>query len=603
MELIYLRIQKSKIGINEEEIKFSNKFDVKVKYDKIIIEEKESDIYKIFGDKISNLSLIVGKNGTGKTTILESIFTNGQYKKSYLSSFHTLLIYYVDKIMVSGEKCNLFWIEFDSYISRKFKNLIKSGLYYQQGGELCKADLRKKEISGVEFKENASLVCYLGLQPNIKWFSMKDYSNSRLESVSLTKKVVKNGKISDLLYFINNTDHVVIKPELQFRISSPLPSRASAQLFYIYHAFEDEFDNFNSYMKLYNAKKIKAYNVQNRMYFPFYNKIHFIINYLERKLLNIIEELIISTNEELIQILNRIVRVRYKYYYYGLSVHDLNENRQYSEEDFFHDLDASYLEDRIDNVYKFLVTRERFLYDSIRTLLYREDELVKFENTINNLMNILNYGHINSSDKLKMKMNIDQIDSEKDYRSIQVIADSASDIEIKLSKLSDGQGVYCNNFATIFSILNNKNFTDKIIILDEPDSNSHPEWSRNFINDLKSLIDKYLLKGKVQIIITTHSPYIVSDVFKNSVFNLIDQADLNKDNKEQRNGKRVLIKNAKVSFGANIFDLMGDSFFMKATIGEFAKNTILEISNQQLFDSQIIDYIDDGVIKRMLKKR
>ena len=183
MELIYLRIQKSKIGINEEEINFSNKFDVKVNKAKIIIEEKESDIYNIFGDKISNLSLIVGKNGTGKTTILESIFTNGQYKKSHLSSFHTLLIYYVDEIMVSGEKCNLFWIEFDSYISKRFEGLTKSGLYYQLRGKLCKADLRKKEIYGVEFKENASLVCYLGLQPNIKWVSMKDYSDSTLESL------------------------------------------------------------------------------------------------------------------------------------------------------------------------------------------------------------------------------------------------------------------------------------------------------------------------------------------------------------------------------------------------------------------------------------
>ena len=70
-----------------------------------------------------------------------------------------------------------------------------------------------------------------------------------------------------------------------------------------------------------------------------------------------------------------------------------------------------------------------------------------------------------------------------------------------------------------------------------------------------------------------------------------------------RNGKRVLIKNAKVSFGANIFDLMGDSFFMEATIGEFAKNTILEISKKRLLDSEIINYIDDAVLKRMLKKR
>lgn len=608
MELIYLRIQKSKIGINEEEINFSNKFDVKVNNDNIIIEEKESDINNIFGDKISNLSLIVGKNGTGKTTILESIFTNGQYKKSHLSSFHTLLIYYIDKIVVSGEKCNLFWIEFDSYISKKFEGLTKSGLYYQFRGKLCKTDLRAKEIRGIEFKENASLVCYLGLQPNIKWVSMKDYSDSRIESINLTKKAVKNGKISDLLYFINNSDNIVNKPELEFRISSYLPYRSNAQLFYIYHGLGNEFENFDSYMEQFNLKDIRAYNVQNRLFFPNFKHKHFIINYLERKLLNIIEELT-TTNEELIQILDRIVSVRYRYYdfacpfyYWDKKILNREKDLILYLDDYYH-LDEYYRESNNNCIDKFLDKRESFLIDAINELIDHTDEIVKFKKTIYAMREILNYGHINSSEKLKWKMNIEQIDNEENYRLIQDVADSASDIEVKLSKLSDGQGVYCNTFATIFSILTNKNFMDKIIILDEPDSNLHPEWSRNFINDLKRLIDNYLLKGKVQIIITTHSPYIVSDVFKNSVFNLIDKTDLNKDNDYRRNGKRVLIKNAKVSFGANIYDLMGDSFFMEASIGEFAKNTILEISKKQLFDSQIINYIDDVVLRGMLKKR
>ena len=604
MELIYLRIQKSKIGINEEEINFSNKFDVKVYNGNIIIEEKESDIYNIFGDKISNLSLIVGKNGTGKTTILESIFTNGQYKKSHLSSFHTLLIYYIDKIVVSGEKCNLFWIEFDSYISKKFEGLTKSGLYYQFRGKLCKTDLRAKEIRGIEFKENASLVCYLGLQPNIKWVSMKDYSDSIIESVNLTKKAVKNGKISDLLYFINNSDNIVNKPELEFRISSYLPYRSNAQLFYIYHGLINEFDNFDSYMEQFNLKDIRVYNVQNRLFFPNFKHKHFIINYLERKLLNIIEELKTTTNEDLIQILDRIVSVRNRYYDYAYPFSYWDEKILNREKDLIRYLDDYYCE-RYNHrsIDRFLNKRESFLIAAISELIDHEDEYIKLKKTIYAMREILNYGHINSSEKLKWKINIEQIDNNGSYRLIQDVADSASDIEVKLSKLSDGQGVYCNTFATIFSILENKNFTDKIIILDEPDSNLHPEWSRNFINDLKSLIDKYLLKGRAQIIITTHSPYIVSDVFKNSVFNLIDKADLNKDNKKLRNGKRVLIKNAKVSFGANIFDLMGDSFFMEATIGEFAKNTILEISKKRLLDSEIINYIDDAVLKRMLKKR
>ena len=80
MQLIYLRIQKSQIGINEEELNFSDQFEVDLVDNNLVIKEKEYSQPSIYSNHISNLSLLVGKNGTGKSTILESIALNGYYK-------------------------------------------------------------------------------------------------------------------------------------------------------------------------------------------------------------------------------------------------------------------------------------------------------------------------------------------------------------------------------------------------------------------------------------------------------------------------------------------------------------------------------------------
>ena len=65
MKLIYLRIQKSQIGINEEELNFSDQFEIDLVDNNLVIKEKEHHQPSIYSNHISNLSLLVGKNGTG----------------------------------------------------------------------------------------------------------------------------------------------------------------------------------------------------------------------------------------------------------------------------------------------------------------------------------------------------------------------------------------------------------------------------------------------------------------------------------------------------------------------------------------------------------
>ena len=214
----------------------------------------------------------------------------------------------------------------------------------------------------------------------------------------------------------------------------------------------------------------------------------------------------------------------------------------------------------------------------------------------------MHLGNITNSEPTKWKTSVARISSQKQRESIQTLIDSEKDLSVKFSKISDGESVFLNTFSTIISTLKNGTYDNKIILLDEPDLNLHPELARNFINTLNNMIEKYFVGNSLQLIISTHSPYIVTDVPKNSVFNLINREDYLDDDNSLDPDQKILIRNAEVSFGANIFDLMSDSFFLKATIGEFAKEKIIQMSKNKRLRDSLLNYIDDPVLKSLFKK-
>ena len=85
-------------------------------------------------------------------------------------------------------------------------------------------------------------------------------------------------------------------------------------------------------------------------------------------------------------------------------------------------------------------------------------------------------------------------------------------IEIKISDLSDGekQLIYLLAIMTYFVGKNT------IILLDEPDTHIYPTLQMNLVDYLRRINDK------ANIIIATHSPYIVSSLGKHDVFCLYD---------------------------------------------------------------------------------
>jgi hypothetical protein len=108
-------------------------------------------------------------------------------------------------------------------------------------------------------------------------------------------------------------------------------------------------------------------------------------------------------------------------------------------------------------------------------------------------------------------------------------------------------------------------------VIDEGEIGFHPQWQKEYLNNVIHFLNR-LSDLKVQLIITSHSPFVLSDLPKSNVILL----NKDKDNKTITDSLSV----KEETFAANIHELFADSFFMRnGTIGDFAKRKIEEVIN------------------------
>lgn len=100
-----------------------------------------------------------------------------------------------------------------------------------------------------------------------------------------------------------------------------------------------------------------------------------------------------------------------------------------------------------------------------------------------------------------------------------------------------------------------------ILLLDEPENYMHPEMCRTFIRNLNVLLSKRNPNTEQQVLISTHSPFMLSDVMASQVIKM----------DYDENGKCVISESKKPYYAANIHSIMADGFFLEYTIGEQAR--------------------------------
>lgn len=118
-----------------------------------------------------------------------------------------------------------------------------------------------------------------------------------------------------------------------------------------------------------------------------------------------------------------------------------------------------------------------------------------------------------------------------------------------------------------FKVLEN-HFSDKkhlFFLLDEPEIAYHPQWQQEYLYHVMKYVNWRFSGFSRHLIITSHSPFVLSDIPHYAVIRLGNQPKTVYERK---------------TLGANIYDLLADSFYLpNGFMGVIAEQKIIDLTN------------------------
>lgn len=187
--------------------------------------------------------------------------------------------------------------------------------------------------------------------------------------------------------------------------------------------------------------------------------------------------------------------------------------------------------------------------------------------------------------------------------------------KIPFKKMSSGQKQMLYQLSTlIYHLLNLKSvpetqvkYNNVSIVLDEIEVCFHPEYQRMFISRLlELLVDRLHLNEAfgIHILMTTHSPFILSDI-PNELISYME-------NGHQLTMEEQKVRNIRKPMAGNISELLHQSFFLhEGFIGEYARRKILSLvkylkeddAGDDHWDRQQAKLFIDGISEPFINKQ
>ncbi|KGF83432.1 hypothetical protein IA69_01115 [Massilia sp. JS1662] len=132
----------------------------------------------------------------------------------------------------------------------------------------------------------------------------------------------------------------------------------------------------------------------------------------------------------------------------------------------------------------------------------------------------------------------------------------------EFSGISEGQKTLLTFYSRLYHAMQMaRTVGNAVILIDEHETGLHPEWQRRYLKELIDFIGREnKLPTRVQVLLSTHSPFVVSDLPAQLV-NIVDPGP----------GAR------QETFAANLLDLLLSPVFMDKSTGEFAASKIREL--------------------------
>lgn len=172
--------------------------------------------------------------------------------------------------------------------------------------------------------------------------------------------------------------------------------------------------------------------------------------------------------------------------------------------------------------------------------------------------------------------------------------------DLKISNLSAWEKMMLIRFTNIYSEIIKQKYkwkTNFTILIDEPDLHLHLKWQQKYIQKLIDVFSTLDTDINLHFIIATHSPFIISDLPKESLVILKDW-------------EQIVNKDIKQTFWANYVDIIKEWFFFedKKLMWSFSEEIIWDIAEEKRvmtlltwywFDAESFNK-DDSDDKRMV---
>lgn len=196
--------------------------------------------------------------------------------------------------------------------------------------------------------------------------------------------------------------------------------------------------------------------------------------------------------------------------------------------------------------------------------------------------------------KLPVAAPIDTVFHFLNYKILKKIKGKAAPKALLLREFSDGEQQFLHTIGICLMLKERRT----LLLLDEPETHFNPAWRAKFIKILNESIEAGRLKNVLNgdfnvhllkdVILTSHSPFIISDCMPNNVIFF----DRNKETElvEAKSAKELEFN----TFGTSVETILDELFDYNQSIGDWSNEELLKIQ----FDS-----IKTETDKKELKKK
>ncbi|WP_404339605.1 AAA family ATPase [Pseudoalteromonas mariniglutinosa] len=231
-----------------------------------------------------------------------------------------------------------------------------------------------------------------------------------------------------------------------------------------------------------------------------------------------------------------------------------------------------------------------YFYDEIRTSsTYMLDIALKIEEEKVQIINSQSGVHFSSNDPHFIKLATENFNRLDSYLS--------KEVKFGWSGFSSGEFAMIKLYSRLYTSireLRRRGYNKVILLIDEVDLYLHPEWQRTFLKRTITFLESNIASNDVHLVLSTHSPIIASDFLSGDI------VIINKFN------SKVVAEKSEIGFGTGINGLYLNSFSLSSSIGEYSRHHLKRLFKRSQsgkvreFDLKLINEIGDKEIREKL---